>query len=110
MVQITESASKQILKMLVKNELPGGGLRVGLKAGGCSGYEYTFNWEKDPRTDDKVFDGPNGARLFIDPRSLRLIDGTVLDYDTSLISKGFVFNNPNAKSTGGGGISFSPWG
>ena len=107
MVQITESASKQILKMLVKNELVGGGLRVGLKAGGCSGYEYTFGWESTPRTDDQVFEGPEGARSFIDPRSLRLIDGTVLDYDTNLVSKGFVFNNPNAKSTCGCGISFS---
>ena len=49
MVEITENASAQILKMLGKNGLEGGGLRVGLKAGGCSGYEYTFNWEKDPR-------------------------------------------------------------
>ncbi len=107
MVEMTENASAQILKMLGKNGLPGGGLRVGLKAGGCSGYEYTFNWEQDPRSDDKVFDSPNGARVFIDPRSFRLIDGTVLDYDTSLISKGFVFNNPHAKSTCGCGVSFS---
>jgi iron-sulfur cluster assembly protein len=107
MVQITENASKQILKMLAKNELVGGGLRVGLKAGGCSGYEYTFVWESTPRADDQVFDGVEGARVFVDPRSLRLIDGTVLDYDTNLVSKGFVFNNPNAKSTCGCGISFS---
>ena len=107
MVPITENASKQILKMLEKNGLAGGGLRVGLKAGGCSGYEYTFGWEPTPKTDDKVFDGPGGARLFIDPRSFRLIDGTVLDYDVNLISKGFVFNNPNAKSTRGCGVSFS---
>jgi len=46
MVEITENASAQILKMLGKNGLAGGGLRVGLKAGGCSGYEYTFNWER----------------------------------------------------------------
>ena len=50
MVEITENASAQILKMLGKNGLAGGGLRVGLKAGGCSGYEYTFNWEQDPRS------------------------------------------------------------
>jgi iron-sulfur cluster assembly protein len=106
MVQITESASKQILKMLVKNELAGGGLRVGLKAGGCSATS-TFAWESTPRADDQVFEGLEGARVFVDPRSLRLIDGTVLDYDTNLVSKGFVFNNPNAKSTCGCGISFS---
>jgi iron-sulfur cluster assembly protein len=107
MVQITENASKQIVKMLQRNGLPGGGLRVGLRAGGCSGYEYTFAWEQQPRQDDHVFDGPAGSRLFIDPRSFRLIDGTTLDYDTNLVSKGFVFNNPNAKSTCGCGTSFS---
>lgn len=42
MVEITENASKQILKMLAKHQLEGGGLRVGLRAGGCSGYEYVF--------------------------------------------------------------------
>jgi iron-sulfur cluster assembly protein len=54
-----------------------------------------------------VFDGPEGARLFIDPKSYRFIDGTTLDYDTSLVSKGFIFNNPNAKSSCGCGTSFS---
>ena len=107
MVQITENASKQIVRMLERNSLVGGGLRVGLKAGGCSGYEYTFGWEAQPRSDDQVFDGPAGARVFVDPRSYRLIDGTVLDYDTNLVSKGFTFNNPNAKSTCGCGVSFS---
>jgi len=107
MVQITENAARHILKMLGKHNLPGGGLRVGLRAGGCSGYEYTFAWEAEPKPGDQVFEGPLGARVFIDPRSFRLIDGTVLDYDTNLISKGFVFNNPNAKSTCGCGISFS---
>jgi iron-sulfur cluster assembly protein len=107
MVQITENASKQIVKMLDKHGIVGGGLRVGLKAGGCSGYEYTFGWDAEPRSDDQVFDGPAGARVFVDPRSFRLIDGTVLDYDTNLVSKGFTFNNPNAKSTCGCGVSFS---
>ena len=107
MVQITENASKQIVKMLDKHGIAGGGLRAGLKAGGCSGYEYTFGWDAAPRSDDQVFDGPAGARVFVDPRSFRLIDGTVLDYDTNLVSKGFTFNNPNAKSTCGCGVSFS---
>src|SRR6185503_21148509 len=107
MVQITESASKQILKMLVKNELPGGGLRIGLKAGGCSGYEYTFAWEREARATDQIFVGPDDARIFIDPRSYSLLEGTELDYDTSLMSRGFLFNNPNAKSTCGCGLSFN---
>jgi iron-sulfur cluster assembly protein len=54
-----------------------------------------------------VFEGPDGAKVFIDPKSHRLIDGTTLDYDTGLVSRGFIFNNPNAKSTCGCGTSFS---
>jgi iron-sulfur cluster assembly accessory protein len=45
--------------------------------------------------------------VFVDPRSHRFIDGTTLDYDTSLVSKGFIFNNPNAKASCGCGTSFS---
>jgi iron-sulfur cluster assembly protein len=107
MVTITENASKQILKMLQKNALAGGGLRVGLRAGGCSGYEYVFAWEREPKADDVVFVGAGHARIFIDPRSFRLLDNAVLDYDTNLVSKGFFFQNPNAKSTCGCGVSFS---
>ena len=107
MVEITENASKQILKMLSKHQLEGGGLRVGLRAGGCSGYEYVFGWEREPRPDDNVFTGAGNARIFVDPRSFRLLDHAVLDYDTNLVSKGFFFQNPNAKSTCGCGTSFS---
>jgi iron-sulfur cluster assembly protein len=107
MIAISENASRQIQKMLAKNNLAGGGLRVGLKAGGCSGYEYTFAWESEPRPDDQIFVGTDGARVFVDARSYRLLKGTVLDYDTSLISKGFVVVNPKAKATCGCGTSFS---
>jgi iron-sulfur cluster assembly protein len=107
MIEITENASRQILKMLAKNQLVGGGLRVGLRAGGCSGYEYTFVWEAEPRSDDHVFVGTDEARIFVDPRSFRLLDGIVLDYDTNPVGRGFMFQNPNAKSTCGCGVSFS---
>ena len=107
MISITQNAANQIHKMLSKNGLPGGGLRVGIKAGGCSGYEYTFAWEGDPRETDQVFTGPDGSRIFVDPRSYSLLQGTELDYDTSLLSRGFLFNNPNAKSTCGCGLSFN---
>lgn len=107
MIQVTEHAATQIHKLLVKQELPQGGMRVGVKAGGCSGFEYTFAWEAAPKVDDLVFDGPNGVRVWIDPRSHRVLDGTTLDYDTGLLSKGFVFQNPHAKSTCGCGTSFS---
>jgi len=107
MIAISQNAANQIHKMLAKNGLEGGGLRVGVKAGGCSGYEYTFAWEKAPRPTDGVFVSPDDARIFVDPKSYALLQGTELDYDTSLMSRGFQFNNPNAKSTCGCGSSFS---
>jgi iron-sulfur cluster assembly accessory protein len=107
MIRITDPAATHIRKMLAARNQRETGLRVGVKAGGCSGFEYTFGWEVAPRPGDSVFDAPEGGRVFIDARSLRLLDGIVLDYDTSLLSKGFVIDNPHAKSTCGCGVSFS---
>jgi iron-sulfur cluster assembly accessory protein len=107
MIQISEKASAHIRKMLAKRGLGEVALRVGVKAGGCSGFEYVFGWERGAKSTDVVIEGSGGAQIFIDPKSLRLLDGTVLDYDTSLLSKGFIVNNPNAKSTCGCGASFS---
>ena len=107
MIEITESAARVIARQLSKQHLEQGGLRIAIKAGGCSGYEYTFAWEKDARPTDQVFTGPDAARIFVDPKSYALLQGTELDYDTSLMSRGFLFNNPNAKSTCGCGLSFN---
>jgi iron-sulfur cluster assembly protein len=107
MITVTENASTQIRKLLEKQYAEATGLRVGVRAGGCSGFEYVFTWEPAPRETDLIFTGPDGVRIWTDPRSHRLLDGTTLDYDTSLLSRGFVFQNPQAKSTCGCGTSFS---
>ena len=106
MIEITETAARKIRTLMAKQGLDEGGLRVCVKGGGCSGLSYTFAWEREPRFGDDVFEGPEGAKIFVDKKSLLFLDGTVLDYDTNLITKGFVFNNPNAKSTCGCGSSF----
>jgi len=106
MIQISEGAARKIRTLMAKQGIDDGGLRVGVKGGGCSGLSYTFSWETQARTGDEVFEGPEGAKLFVDRKSLLYLNGTVLDFDTSMISKGFVFNNPNAKTTCGCGSSF----
>ena len=106
-IAISPAADAHIWKMLARRGAGETALRVGVKAGGCSGYEYVFAWERTPKENDREFEGPGGAKVYVDRRSLRVLDGTTLDYDNSLLSKGFMFNNPNATSVCGCGASFS---
>ena len=108
MIEITESASRVINRQLQKQQKSGGGLRIAVKAGGCSGYSYTFAWDDKAKDTDQVFEGADGARVFIDPRSLKLLDGTVLDFDeNNLLATSFTLKNPHAKTTCGCGESFT---
>jgi iron-sulfur cluster assembly protein len=106
MIGITEQAAAHIRKLMVKQGLAEGGLRVGIKGGGCSGLSYTFSWEKDARLGDEVFEGPGGTKVFVDKKSLLYLNGTTLEYDTALMGKGLHFINPNAKASCGCGSSF----
>ncbi|HXH26083.1 MAG TPA: iron-sulfur cluster assembly accessory protein [Vicinamibacterales bacterium] len=105
MIQISEGAARKIKSLMAKQGITDGGLRVGVKAGGCSGLSYTFAWEKEARLGDEVFEA-DGAKIFVDRKSYLFLKGTTLDYDTALLSRGFVFHNPNAKQTCGCGSSF----
>jgi iron-sulfur cluster assembly protein len=107
-IEITDSAARVINRQLAKQQRAGGGLRIAVKAGGCSGYSYQFAWDDAARETDLVFEGAGGARVFVDSRSLRLLDGTVLDFDEdNLLATTFTLRNPHAKSTCGCGESFS---
>ena len=107
MIEITEAAAKRIRAVMVKEGVTDGGLRVGVKAGGCSGYSYVFRWESAPRPGDEVFEGTAGTKIFVDPKSYKLLNGTVLDCDASMLGQTLLFRNPNAKSECGCGLSFS---
>ena len=106
MIAISEQAAAHIRKLMVKQGLAEGGLRVGIKGGGCSGLSYTFSWEKEARLGDEVFEGPGGTKVFVDKKSLLYLNGTTLEYDTALMGKGLHFINPNAKASCGCGSSF----
>ena len=107
MIEITGSAARVIARQMTKQGLADGGLRVAVKAGGCSGYSYVFKFESAAKPTDQIFDGPDGVRVFVDPRSLALLEGTVLDFDEhNLMATNFILKNPNAKSACGCGTSF----
>jgi iron-sulfur cluster assembly protein len=80
-------------------------VHVGVKGGGCSGLSQP-ELRNQARTGDKVFER-DGIKLFCDLKSYIYLNGTMLDYDSGLMGKGFVFMNPNAKKSCGCGSSFS---
>lgn len=106
MVQVTESAAKQILRL--KTETPNvedGFLRVKITPGGCSGMSYKLDFDSQVGSDDKVFE-QHGTRVVIDKKSFLYVVGMTLDFEGGLNGKGFVFSNPNASKTCGCGSSF----
>lgn len=82
------------------------GLRVAVRGGGCSGFEYALDFEQDPREDDFSYD-QNGLRIFVDGVSARYLVGTTIDYVLGKSGAGFKFHNPRAVGTCGCGSSFA---
>ena len=107
MITITESAAKQVLKLVEREGVDAHSVRVGVKGGGCSGLTYTLDFAEAAEDGDKVFTGPHGVELFVDRKSYLFLHGTTLDYSGGLNGKGFEFNNPNATATCGCGSSFT---
>ena len=105
-IEISDNAISEVRRMMTKEQVNAAGMRVGVKGGGCSGLSYNLNFESQTRTGDKVFER-DGIKLFCDLKSYIYLNGTVLDYDSGLMGKGFVFKNPNATSSCGCGSSFS---
>ena len=106
MIEITESAARVIAKQITKSGTAAGGLRVAVKAGGCSGYSYEMFFDTDIDAEDvqAVF-GP--VKVVVDPSSAQLLSGATLDYKDGLQGAGFAIDNPNAQRTCGCGQSFS---
>ncbi len=105
-IEITDKAVKEVIRIKEENNIPAEhGLRIGVKGGGCSGLTYNLGFDGEIKDNDTVIE-KNGVKLFIDPKSLFYITGTVLDFSDGLNGKGFVFNNPNATKTCGCGESF----
>ena len=105
-ILITPKAAEQVVKLKNENNIPEShSLRVGVKGGGCSGLSYVLAFDENPRENDKIIE-IHGIKVFIDPKSLSYLSGTVLDFSDGLNGKGFVFNNPQATKTCGCGSSF----
>ena len=104
-IQLTEGAAGRVEDMIQTQAIGDGVVRLGVTAGGCSGYEYVLDIVSGVRPNDRVFVS-HGVRVVCDPRSYLYVNGTVVDYDDAMMGGGFKFENPNATRSCGCGTSF----
>ena len=104
---MTESAAKKVLEIAASEGFSGDyGLRIGVKGGGCSGFQYDAYFDEKPSEIDRVFEY-YGLKVFVDPMSYQYLSGVEVDYVDGLYGAGFKFNNPKVKTLCGCGSSFT---
>ncbi|MCB9898774.1 MAG: iron-sulfur cluster assembly accessory protein [Planctomycetes bacterium] len=107
-VQITERAAKEFRHVLSRKGLPEDtGMRISVKGGGCSGFEYQLDIDSHPADEFDVETVQHGIRVVVDMKSEFYMAGTTIDFNDGLMDRGFTFTNPLASGTCGCGSSFS---
>jgi iron-sulfur cluster assembly protein len=102
---VTEAAAGRIQALLAKRGRPSVGVRVGVRARGCSGLSYTLEYADEKGKFDEVVED-KGVTVLIDPKAVMFILGTEMDYVEENLQTGFTFRNPNEKGRCGCGESF----
>lgn len=106
-IQVTPKAIEKGKQKLAEGGEGAIGIRVGIRGGGCSGYAYVFDFATKIREKrDRVYDF-DGLTLVVDDRSLKFLEGAVLDWEEKLLGYGFKWRNPNATGDCGCGASFT---
>lgn len=107
-IELTPRAIVEVKKIQDEQQLGDTYLRVGIEGGGCSGFSYKLNFEKDniDPLNDRVYDF-EGIQAVVDRKSELYLDGTSIDFHEDVSQRGFKFNNPNATKGCGCGKSFS---
>ncbi len=101
---LTDAAAERVKSIIARADKPIAGLRVGVKNGGCAGMSYTMEYAESISPLDEVVED-KGVTVLIDPKAVLFLLGTVMDFQTTKLSSGFVFNNPNQTSACGCGES-----
>lgn len=101
---LTDAAAARVREIMDASEGDLVGLRVGVKNGGCAGMSYTMEMARGIEKGDEVVED-KGVRVLIDPKAVLFLLGTEMDFSTTKLSSGFVFNNPNQTSACGCGES-----
>jgi len=104
-LKVTPSAAKRIAWLAARENQPSM-LRVSVTGGGCSGFQYVFDFESQ-KTDDDLVVREGDATVLVDSTSLELLKGSTLDFVEEMVGSSFQVQNPNAASSCGCGTSFS---
>ena len=104
-ISLTESAAERVRTFLAARG-QGIGLRLGVRKTGCSGFDYVINCSDAAQPDELVFEDC-GVKVFVDPASLPLVNGTIVDFVKQGLNEAFRFRNPNVKGECGCGESFN---
>jgi iron-sulfur cluster assembly protein len=106
MITITDKGAEKVHEFLASQQadVSVAGLRVGVRGGGCSGFQYQLAFDEQ-RDSDVVFES-HGLKLLVDGESLQFVRGSTIDYEESLQGAGFKVNNPNVVAACGCGSSF----
>jgi iron-sulfur cluster assembly protein len=106
MIRLTDKGAEKVQEFLASQQAEVGlaGLRVGVRGGGCSGFQYQLAFDEQ-REGDVVLES-HGLRLLVDGESLPYVRGSVIDYEETLQGAGFKVNNPNVVAACGCGSSF----
>ena len=106
MINVSTTAASKISELLAEENKAGSGLRVFVQGGGCSGFQYGLMIEEGQGSGDTLFES-NGIKLYVDPISIRYLNGAEVDFFDTVSGGGFTIKNPNATSTCGCGSSFT---
>jgi len=107
MINVSTMAATKINELLTEENKSGSGLRVFVQGGGCSGFQYGLMIEENGQgSGDQVYES-NGVKLYVDPISIRYLNGAEVDFVDTVTGGGFTIKNPNASSTCGCGQSFT---
>lgn len=104
-ISLTPEAAERV-KSFIATRGHGLGLKLGVRKTGCSGFAYVINYADAVTPQDVVFED-RGVKVFVDPESLALIDGTTVDFVRQGLNEAFRFQNPNVKGECGCGESFN---
>jgi len=104
-MEVTEAAAERIRGLLARRGKPSVGIRIGVRARGCSGLTYTLEYADEKGKFDEVVED-KGVTILIDPKATMFIIGTEMDFVDDKLQSGFTFRNPNEKGRCGCGESF----